>query len=416
MRQSFWSTMRTSPSLTTSAESPPGPSVIDVSTWIATVSPPPRSSSSPSVVRTSSVKPRPRIRRSQLARRVAGQQDRDVAAQVVGAATARRSDRRGGARRTGSRRRSIRASRSSLSWSLRGKGNQEPKKAGTEPRVADDRAVVGLDEDPGVAERRRSHHRRSNLPITGEARRGRPVGSGDGRVGVLLAGARHVLGPRRAVPVAQLEAAGRVGVPPGRDRRRARRAGRRARRAGLTRRGPCRATGGRRRRAGPLPHELVEPGSVDDGPQLPALLAAGAAPQPDGSAGELADPDALGELSACSPAAEEAAHVLVGSVDDVLEEVDDAVSRFRNAVTSLPVGTMATTSQPSPDFSVSLAASVDASKVETLTESNSDMGGTITTRPSLGGRACPRRRRSPARRRRSRRRAAPRRAPIRSPS
>ena len=45
VRQSFWSTMRTSPSLTTSAESPPGPSVMLVSTWMATLSPP-RSSSS----------------------------------------------------------------------------------------------------------------------------------------------------------------------------------------------------------------------------------------------------------------------------------------------------------------------------------------------------------------------------------
>ena len=127
----------------------------------------------------------------------------------------------------------------------------------------------------------------------------------------------------------------------------------------------------------PLPHELVEPGSVDDGPQAPALLAAGALPQPDGSVGELADPDGRRRR----PAAEPAAHVLVESVDDVLAGLDDAVSRFRKAVTSLPVGTMAMTSQPSPDFSVSLAASVDASKLETLTESNSDMARTITTGP-----------------------------------
>ena len=42
---------------------------------------------------------------------------------------------------------------------------------------------------------------------------------------------------------------------------------------------------------------------------------------------------------------------------------------------SRPGGTMATTSQPSPDFSVSLAASDAASKEDTLTESNSYMGG-----------------------------------------
>ncbi len=61
VRQSFWSTRRDVPSLTTSAESPPGPSVIEVSVWMATVSPP-RSSSSPDVVRTSSVKPSARSR------------------------------------------------------------------------------------------------------------------------------------------------------------------------------------------------------------------------------------------------------------------------------------------------------------------------------------------------------------------
>src|SRR5262245_54887589 len=39
--------------------------------------------------------------------------------------------------------------------------------------------------------------------------------SGDGRVGVLLAGPGHVLGPLRAVPVAQLVASRRIGVPAG---------------------------------------------------------------------------------------------------------------------------------------------------------------------------------------------------------
>ncbi len=63
VRQSFWSTMRASPSLTTTAESPPGPSVMLVSTWIATVSPS-RSSSSPSTVRMMFVNPSPWSRRS----------------------------------------------------------------------------------------------------------------------------------------------------------------------------------------------------------------------------------------------------------------------------------------------------------------------------------------------------------------
>ena len=45
------------------------------------------------------------------------------------------------------------------------------------------------------------------------------VGSGDRRVGELLARTRHVLGPRSAVPVAQLETARRVGIPAGRHGR-----------------------------------------------------------------------------------------------------------------------------------------------------------------------------------------------------
>ncbi|MGI9028939.1 MAG: hypothetical protein ACR2HP_02985 [Ilumatobacteraceae bacterium] len=134
--------------------------------------------------------------------------------------------------------------------------------------------------------------------------------------------------------------------------------------------------------AEPPPQELVDPGSVDDeGPQLPVLLAPGAVPHPDGSVGELDVLEELGdpldELAAAGSAAAELDHALA---DDDSDEVPDEApdSRFRNAVMSLPVGTTATTSQPSPDFSVSLAVSVDASNDETLTESNSDMPWTIT--------------------------------------
>jgi hypothetical protein len=67
---------------TTIAESPPGPSVIEVSTWIAIVRPGASSSSSPSVVRTNSVNPSAHGALL-LAGRVAGQEDRDVAAQVL---------------------------------------------------------------------------------------------------------------------------------------------------------------------------------------------------------------------------------------------------------------------------------------------------------------------------------------------
>ncbi len=57
VRQSFWLTSRAVPSDTTIAESPPGPSVIDTSVWMATVSPGAISSSSPSRVRMNSVNP-----------------------------------------------------------------------------------------------------------------------------------------------------------------------------------------------------------------------------------------------------------------------------------------------------------------------------------------------------------------------
>ena len=107
------------------------------------------------------------------------------------------------------------SSRSSSSWSLRGNTNHEPKNAGTnhgsqtiEPWSVSMRMPAWPSDVARI--------------IAGDrgAAGGRVAGrSGDGRVGVLLAAARHVLGPRRAVPVAQLEAAGRVGVPAGGHRR-----------------------------------------------------------------------------------------------------------------------------------------------------------------------------------------------------
>ena len=63
-RQSFWSSSRLSPSSTISAESPPGPSVIDVSTWISTVRPSVISMGVACSVRTNCEKPRLRRRRS----------------------------------------------------------------------------------------------------------------------------------------------------------------------------------------------------------------------------------------------------------------------------------------------------------------------------------------------------------------
>ena len=131
-------------------------------------------------------------------RRVAGQQDRDVAAQVlaqprlvvvigvevrdvevVGVLDAVTSS-------------------SASSWSLRGNTNHEPKNAGTNQgshRI--DPAAVSM--------------RMPAWPI--EVAAACAGASGDRRIGVLLTGPRDVLGPLVAVPVPQLEATGRVGVP-----------------------------------------------------------------------------------------------------------------------------------------------------------------------------------------------------------
>lgn len=88
------------------------------------------------------------------------------------------------------------------------------------------------------------------------------------------------------------------------------------------------------------PLSLVLEVPQDEAPELDS----GAVPQPAGSLVE-----ALGAASAPAGVA----------VED--EESPSAPWRFKKAVTSDPVGTMATTSHPSPDFSVSLDASEDAS-------------------------------------------------------
>ena len=234
------------PSLTTSAESPPGPSVIDVSTWIATVRRRRGRARSPST-RADEVGeaegPQPLV---ELAGRVAGDAGRRCPAAGDRPATPRRSGRRGGARRTGSRRCSMRSSSSSSSWSLRGNTNHEPKNAGHEPRVAHDRAVGGLDEDAGVAERRGAHRSRDAR----QRRPGRRRRSGDGRVGVLLAGR----GTRARSSRCRPSSAARSG-PPGRRTSRPGTDGRRRGRGGLAAVGCCcerpEPRGGSRRRRSP---------------------------------------------------------------------------------------------------------------------------------------------------------------------
>ncbi len=82
----------------------------------------------------------------------------------------------------------------------------------------------------------------------------------------------------------------------------------------------------------------------------------GAASAPDcvsasGAAAAIVDPPSLPDVEAAEP------------------------PRRRNAVTSPPVGTIATTSQPSADFSFSLVANAAGSYDEELTVTYSDMSG-----------------------------------------
>jgi hypothetical protein len=93
-------------------------------------------------------------------------------------------------------------------------------------------------------------------------------------------------------------------------------------------------------------------------------LDAGAVPQPDGSLEPELDVDDGVELEALSKAAAE-----LPDVPDP-DEVEPA-ARLRNAVTSVLVLTMPTTSQPSADFSVSLVARAAESYEEALTVVNS---------------------------------------------
>lgn len=67
--------------------------------------------------------------------------------------------------------------------------------------------------------------------------------------------------------------------------------------------------------------------------------------------------------------------------------VSAAVSRARNAVTSLPVDTMLITDQPSADFSVSCRASADGSNDDELTVVNSCMVGDGNSRATAMGAA-----------------------------
>ena len=203
----------------------------------------------------------------------------------------------------------MRASTSSSSSSLRGNGNHEPRNAGTnhgsqtiEPWSDSIRIpACPMDGRPIMAVGRRPSHA--------------DAASGDGRVGVLLAVARHVLGPRRAVPVAQLVAAGRVVVPAGGHRRRGRLGRRRRRRCG---------SGGAVVVSAPQPDEVGRCSSPTrcrsrrTGPTTccPRRPASGAVPHPDGSLVAAG----VDSAAADSPAADEAMAAVAAAVSSASDD------------------------------------------------------------------------------------------------
>ena len=206
--------------------------------------------------------------------------------------------------------------------------------------------------------------------------------SGDGRVGELLAGTRHVLGPGAAIPVAEFESSGRVGIPAGRNRRR-RGCGRgcgggccrccRGGRCGGCCRGcgpdglGCRLVRGcpcccaRRLHTGRLGSGRGRLGR--DRPtrrladRLGCLLGLFF-----GLGGHfLGRRLGLGRQDECRGRGVVLVVFHIGGVGRLRRLGGSILVAVRKAVTSPPVGTMATTDQPSADLAVSLVARADGS-------------------------------------------------------
>ena len=243
------------------------------------------------------------------------------------AATARPSGRRGGGRRRGGRRTRCAPGGRRRAGRCGGTGTRRRgRRARTTGRTGSTRAPTRR----GCRRDRSTSHASSPPDPTGGPQSStwcRPSAccragrhdvldrSGDGRVGVLLAGARDVLGPGRPVPVAQLVATGGVGVPAGRHRRAW---WARCRRPACWRPASMRTSRRCRRRWTST--------SWRPSPDASVPVDAGAVPHPAGS------------LTAGSSAGRRRRVRRLVAVD----------SRFRKAVMSLPAGTIATTSQPSP--------------------------------------------------------------------
>ena len=155
-------------------------------------------------------------------------------------------------------------------------------------------------------------------------------------VGVLLTGARNVLGPGAAIPVAQVEATSRVGVPT---------------RGNSRCRGCCRLirrSRDRRHRGRELASARVQLPSQRA--RRPGLLVVSGVKAVVVRRGRRQGSDCGGGLT----------------------------SRLKKAVTSLAVVTMPTTLQPSADFSVSVAARAAGSFDDELTVPNSNMARRVS--------------------------------------
>jgi len=118
--------------------------------------------------------------------------------------------------------------------------------------------------------------------------------------------------------------------------------------------------------AAPDPHDgepVSDPLDPLEAPDDPhddvAAVDSGADPHP---AGSLAPDDGTSPVVSVPPVDPEVDDVGAHDVEALLDSSpDDVDSRRRYAVTSLPVGTIATTSQPSDDRSLSLVANEAAS-------------------------------------------------------
>ena len=188
MRQSFWLTSRAVPSLTTRAESPPGPSVMLVSTWMAMRRCGPSASSWPSVVRMMLSKPNERILCSSSRVGKPGIEHGGGAVDVLGEPRL--------VEVVGVEMRDVEIGRMldalhQLRRQLVVAREHEPRseERRQEPGIAQDRSVDGVDQNAGVADGGGAHSRSRLVSVVGDLApsTGQPAGhsvTGSRRVAV----------------------------------------------------------------------------------------------------------------------------------------------------------------------------------------------------------------------------------------